>query len=160
MFRFIQTDRRGFTLIELLVVIAIIAILSSTVLASLRTARSKARDARRMSDVRQLRSALELYYDKNGSYPSTAGAYQIVTPSNVVLQALVTQGFMPALPKDPESIGSGITEIYYGSPGWWSTAWEYQIQFALENQNTGAGICAVGTCPFPPSNRWVYSIHP
>ena len=61
---------RGFTLIELLVVIAIIGMLSSVVLASLNTARAKARDARRVSDLKQMQLALELYYDSNGSYPN------------------------------------------------------------------------------------------
>ena len=60
----------GFTLIELLVVIAIIGILSSVVLASLNSARGKARDARRMSDIGQLQLALEFYYDTNGTYPN------------------------------------------------------------------------------------------
>jgi len=55
--------KRGFTLIELLVVIAIIGILSSVVLASLNSARQKGRDARRISDVKQVQLALELFYD-------------------------------------------------------------------------------------------------
>jgi prepilin-type N-terminal cleavage/methylation domain-containing protein len=58
----------GFTLIELLVVIAIIGILSSVVLASLNSARAKGRDARRMSDLHNIQLALELYYDKFGTY--------------------------------------------------------------------------------------------
>lgn len=64
---------RGFTLIELLVVIAIIGILSSVVLASLSAARSKSRDARRVADLDQIRSALEIYYDASTTYPTFAG---------------------------------------------------------------------------------------
>ncbi|MCF7833652.1 MAG: prepilin-type N-terminal cleavage/methylation domain-containing protein [Candidatus Pacebacteria bacterium] len=60
---------KGFTLIELLVVVAIIGILSSVVLASLNSARAKARDARRLSDVTQIQKALELYFNENGKYP-------------------------------------------------------------------------------------------
>ncbi len=66
----LHKNQRGFTLIELLVVIAIIGILSSVVLASLNTARAKARDAKRFSDLRQIKIALELYYDSNNSYPA------------------------------------------------------------------------------------------
>ena len=64
------SESRGFTLIELLVVIAIIGILSSVTLASLNSSRGKARDARRLQDVKQIQTALELYIDdNNGEYP-------------------------------------------------------------------------------------------
>ena len=59
----------GFTLIELLVVISIIGVLSSVVLASLNSARTKARDASRTSSIRQVQLAIEMYYDANGKYP-------------------------------------------------------------------------------------------
>ena len=68
--------KRGFTLIELLVVIAIIALLSSVVLASLNTARSKAADARRESDVNTIINALALYaLDHNGDYMGIGSGY-------------------------------------------------------------------------------------
>ena len=59
--------RRGFTLIELLVVIAIIGILSSVVLASLNTARSKGVDAKIQSEIRSIQVNAEIYYDNNGN---------------------------------------------------------------------------------------------
>lgn len=62
-------QQKGFTLIELLVVIAIIGLLASVVLLSLNSARQKSRDAKRLADVRQIASALELYFNDCGSYP-------------------------------------------------------------------------------------------
>ena len=56
--------KKGFTLIELLVVIAIIGILSSVVLASLNTARSKGADAAVKNNLANIRSQAELVYDE------------------------------------------------------------------------------------------------
>lgn len=61
----------GFTLIELLVVIAIIGVLSTIVLASLKSARERARDANRLSDLKQIETALSLYYNDYGYFPKT-----------------------------------------------------------------------------------------
>ncbi len=66
--------QKGFTLIELLVVIAIIAILSTVVMAGLNSARTKGRDAKRLSDIKQLQSALELCFDNGVGYPSIGTA--------------------------------------------------------------------------------------
>ena len=61
-------------MIELLVVIAIIGLLASVVLLALNSARAKSRDAKRLGDVRQLSTALELYYNDNSAYPTQASA--------------------------------------------------------------------------------------
>lgn len=72
---FINRKNHGFTLIELLVVIAIIGILAAVVLVSLNSARAKSRDARRLADVRQVMTGLELFYNDNSRYPTaTAGS--------------------------------------------------------------------------------------
>ena len=85
-------NSKGFTLIELLVVIAIIGLLSSVVLASLNSAREKSRDARRLSDVKQLQTALELIFDDTSppEYPDA-------------LTTLVTGGYIPSSPTDPST---------------------------------------------------------
>lgn len=64
-----KQKQKGFTLIELLVVISIVSVLSSVVLASLNTARKKARDTQRLMDMREFQKALAFYYDKYGQYP-------------------------------------------------------------------------------------------
>jgi len=66
---------KGFTLIELLVVISIISLLSTIVLASLNTARAKARDAATVQNIKQLTLAMELYKDDNGFYPGQDGSF-------------------------------------------------------------------------------------
>lgn len=101
--------RRGFTLIELLVVIAIIGVLSAVVLASLNTARGKARDAKRLSDMHQLQSALELYNLKNGGYPNSnnsgCGGWESTGSDTAIssnfVAALVADGDIPKGIKDP-----------------------------------------------------------
>ena len=103
---------KGFTLIELLVVIAIIGILSSVVLASLNSAREKSRDAKRVSDIKQLQLALELYYDSEGGYPSALSIATLVTP-----------GYIAAVPTDPSTsaaysyaaLSTGCTSYHLGA---------------------------------------------
>ena len=60
---------RGFTLIELLVVIAIIGLLSSIVLTSLNTARTKAKIARAQIDISQINTAMQLYFGEKNDLP-------------------------------------------------------------------------------------------
>lgn len=61
----------GFTLIELLVVISIIGILATLLLANFNATRGRARDAQRKSDLRNIQTALRIYYNDFGKYPET-----------------------------------------------------------------------------------------
>lgn len=72
-------NKKGFTLIELLVVIAIIGLLSTLAVVALGSARQKARDSKRTSDLKQMQTALELYYTDNNEYPTTASTSTLGT---------------------------------------------------------------------------------
>ncbi len=81
----------GFTLIELLVVVAIIAMLSSVIFASIRTARDKANVAKVAAELRQLDIAFRMLYDKYGCWPAEGGANSCfnITTSNPTVASLV-----------------------------------------------------------------------
>ncbi len=118
--------KRGFTLIELLVVIAIIGLLSAVVLASLTTAQQKGRDARRLSDIKQIQLALELYYDANQSYPTDIYAANVLAP-----------GYIATMPHDPSS---NLPYAYVGLTGYasGSVCGSYHLGARLEQSGSTA----------------------
>lgn len=118
-------NRKGFTLIELLVVIAIIGILATIVLVSLNAARQKARDTKRLGDLRQVALALEMYYDDERKYPGgteSSGCDDWTAMDS----AIETGGYMTSVPVDP--INSG-TKVYTYE----SNEVDYVLRAQLEN---------------------------
>jgi len=114
----------GFTLIELLVVIAIIGILSSVVLASLSSARAKARDAQRASDMHAVIEAFELYAnDHNNNYPvATATGDAACGGAGYCLATIINASLVPAkyiakAPADPTYANTGTNYRYCSGGG-------------------------------------------
>lgn len=113
----IKKNKKGFTLVELLVVIAIIGILAAVGVTALSGARAKARDAKRVADIKQIQSALELYYTDNQAYPLGDGTDNFLalgdltdcttacdTISSVGIAATATPPtYMGLIPKDPSA---------------------------------------------------------
>lgn len=112
---------QGFTLVELLVVITIIGVLATLVLLQLGTARAKARDAKRISDVSQLRTSIELYFDDNG------GVY----PGALTTTNLSPYFSAPTLPVDPVT---GALYFYAVNTG----PARYHLFTELERRNAAA----------------------
>lgn len=79
---------RGFTLIELMVVISLIMILATLGLAQYRASVVRSREAVLKEDLFRMRDAIDQHYADKNEYPDTLGA-------------LVTEGYLRALPKDP-----------------------------------------------------------
>jgi len=104
-------SKRGFTLVEVLIVIAVIGILASIILVGLGNVRPGARDTRRISDLRSVQGALEVYFNKCGYYPNpTASAQQLASPEcqtdvneyKDLEGALTVAGVAKQIPHDPQ----------------------------------------------------------
>ena len=88
---------KGFTLVELLVVIAIIGILASIISVNLVTARQKTRDARRISDIKNIQLSLAQYYNDYLKYPTNiytalAPTYMAAVPYESNSSVVCTDG--------------------------------------------------------------------
>jgi len=115
-----QNIKFGFTLIELLVVIAIIGLLASVVLVSFPGAMKKVRDAERLQDVKQILTALLIYDENEGRYPSISGDAccdgwdQGPCGADPFIGALVDSGTATIIPSDPgDSSGTGCYGYNY-----------------------------------------------
>jgi len=101
-----MNSNKGFTLIEILVVVAIIGVLASIVLVGLGGARRQGGDAKRIAELREVQTGLELYFTKCGFYPGGASGSACTTTDPVswadLQTALTGAGLgITAVPNDP-----------------------------------------------------------
>lgn len=121
---------RGFTLIELLVVVALVGLLAASLLASMSSVRARTRDAQRLSDLRQIQTALENHRAGRGFYPVTTNdgghgwwgqchsdwGEHGTTGANGYIPGLAPT-YMPVLPLDPRRAPNPNNCYVYRSDG-------------------------------------------
>ena len=125
---------RGFTLIEVLVVATIISVLTSIAVVSYQRANRRAHNARRKTDLEQIRAALEMYRsdDDASEYPDTSGCIEI--------KDLPLSGYLDSVPIDPRD----DSQYQYKK-----TASGYCVSATMEGNPTGS-LCnnSCGTTDF------------
>jgi prepilin-type N-terminal cleavage/methylation domain-containing protein len=146
-------DKKGFTLIELLVVIAIIGLLSSMSVYAINVARMKARDAKRLADMRQIQTALNFYHDDHGAWPeenSSNGSWEdSYEDGGDFIDFLKDEGYMSEVPVDPMNTFPYYYSYYVYSAGAYgcsSSEGEYYV-LGIRNMETTSR-------PHPDSPGW------
>lgn len=151
--------KKGFTLIELLVTITVIGILATLVIANFSSTRERARDTKRKSDLRQLKTALRLYYNDFQTYPAdSSGQIQgcgSSGTSNCTWGSSFTAGsteYMRILPTDPLNSGSNVYIYAQTNSGDGFTLTTY-----LENASDADSTTSQNNCGITPvvANQYV-----
>lgn len=149
----------GMTRIEILLIALVVGVLGLLAVLAISSARSSARDAVRLSDVRQTQTGLELYFNDTSTYPETTEYVALGAPSTFCLgedgfqgacagsEAVYIDviGMPPAAGLKEQSACSGLSNAYcYASNGA-----EYVISFELERSNALLGLTRGHNCATP-----------
>jgi general secretion pathway protein G len=137
----------GFTIVELLIVIVVIGILAAITIVAFNGVQLRANDARRDTDMKQIKAALELYKTDNDAYPAVCSG-DGVGCSTSSLAAVLAPTYMASVPQDPKfpSVGYSYVRGNASSYGIWV---KYEAKPACKtgvNVNTGWWGAGVPIC--------------
>lgn len=128
----LSKNQKGFTPVELLFVILVIGILVLISVSFLNSSRTKARDAKRVVDIRRIQTSLEFYNLDESSYPTyeapiilgIEGTSKLCETGFVSQETTCSKEYMAVVPKDPSTSGK---YVYQGSSE------GYVLQFVTED---------------------------
>jgi len=131
--------KNAFTLVEILVVVTIISLLASIAAVSYSSSVKQSRDARRKTDLEQIRSGLEMYKSFNNAYPTPQAS---PLPLGSILNDTTTT-YVGKVPTDP----TASYAYYYAQP---VSSQDYILCSHLEAGGTNAAghACGASSCNY------------
>ncbi len=135
----------GFSFVELITVVVIIGIITTIIIVSFTAARIKARDAQRVHNIQEIRTVLELYYNRTKTYPTNVTPGQTFANNGIV--------YIDPLPTNPSprTDGTCTDSDYAYAPQ--ANLMDYNLVFCLGAASNGlvAGdnICNASSCGAP-----------
>tara|TARA_Y100000310_G_C20557120_1_gene751125 strand:- start:229 stop:618 length:390 start_codon:yes stop_codon:yes gene_type:complete len=125
---------KGFTLVELIVVITIIMLVTAVGVISFTGINKRSRDSRRLSDLKKVSIALEIYRQENGSYPDDGDLDDLESD------------YIDAIPTDPKSFS-----YYYDQTSDYTYTYDAQME-DVGSTNGSWGANCTGTCNYRVTN--------
>jgi type II secretory pathway pseudopilin PulG len=112
----------------------VLGILASIILVRINESRAKSRDARRIADLRQVNTGLEMFYNVANGYPDSTD-WNSALLSGTLVACNDQQFFM--VPEDPLELPYFYTNDGESADGCGGTIWSsYEIEFDTEAQST------------------------
>jgi prepilin-type N-terminal cleavage/methylation domain-containing protein len=155
--------QRGFTIVEILVVVGVIGVIGVLAAFAVAGARSRSRDAVRLSEVRQVQSALENYFTEQNQYPPAEGLLPLGDArvsgclSDIGFEGDCAGRGRIYLRVVQPTVDTGLSGLSVcGTPARNAFCFaslregsDYRIQFELENDWRGAGLAKGLACATP-----------
>ena len=119
---------RGFSLTELMIAVSIIGSVGTLAGAQIDDILPMARDAQRKANVRQVQTALNLFYDDHGQYPITTASEPTAQGWQLIKDILESpsETYVPEMPHDPLD-----TDQYTFK--YWSDGQKFKITYETED---------------------------
>jgi len=105
-------NRKSFSLVEILVVVTIISLLAGIAATSYAQFIRQSRDAKRKTDIEQIRAAIEMYRNFNNVYPTAGAAPGMDFGTGGITDSSST--YLSKLPNDPQAVRSYYYEYDSG----------------------------------------------
>ena len=124
----LKNNRKGFSLTELMIVMSIVSTTATLAGAQMDDILPMARDAQRKANIKQVQTALNIYYNDHEQYPisetnePTVQGYQMIKG---VLES-ADETYVPEMPHDPLNTDQYVFK-------YWSDGQKFKLAFETED---------------------------